>query len=88
MDLKTNVISAATEKMQCLLHFGLRLVACFIGWAQSFRTTVCLGAFCLSVFSLIPEICSLHWEEERRERGRSCAETSSFISISSCVKLS
>ena len=46
-ELKTNIILAAVEKMQCLLYFGVCSAACSRGGAQHCKMTMHLG---LSVF--------------------------------------
>ena len=66
--LKTNVISAAMEKKQCLLLGEACLAACSRGWVQHYGMTLRLIVF-LFVFSPDPETLSLHSEEEWRERG-------------------
>ena len=45
--LKTNVISAATERKQCLLLDEACLAACSRGWVQHCRMTLLLNISCL-----------------------------------------
>ena len=74
--LKTNLISAAAKKKQCLLLGEVCLAAWSRGWVQHCGTILLLNVFCF-VFSPNPEMLSLHREEERREQGGLYWETSS-----------
>ena len=64
--MKTNVISAATERKKCLLLGEACLAACSRGWVQH-----CLMTLLLNVFVFLPnlEMVSVHREEEWREQG-------------------
>ena len=77
--LKTNVISAAAERKQCLFilfYFLLSevcLAACSRGWVKHCGMTLLLNIFVLfGLFGFSPntEMLSLQTEEERREQGR------------------
>ena len=62
--LKTNVTSTATERKLCLLLGEACLAACSRGW----QNDIAPERF-LFVFSLNPEMLSLHREEEWKEQG-------------------
>ena len=66
--LKTNVISAATERKQRLSLGEACLAACSKRWVQHCGMTLRLNVF-LFVFKSNLEMLSLHREEERREQG-------------------
>ena len=74
--MKTNVISAAVKKKQCLLLGEACLAACSRGWVQHCGRTLLLNVF-LFVFSADPETLSLHRDEKRRQRGGLYWETNS-----------
>ena len=59
--LKTNVISAAAERKQCLLLGEACLAACSRGWVKYHGITLPLNVFCLCMLSL-------HREEEGRKQ--------------------
>ena len=61
--------SAAAEKMQCLLNFGLCLATRSRGWIQHCGMVTLRLSAAVCVFTQSRKILfSLHWEEERREK--------------------
>ena len=74
-ELNTSTISAAAKKTPCLLHFGALPGNLFHRVGAALRNDLAPECF-LFGFSPNPEMASLHWKEERDERGGVYGETS------------